>query len=194
MTEGVPSPGLLFEEGRNRRIDRFHGDQLPISVVLGGIQRRHIHPWNLSQVSEPFRPRCLPAALQSIDEGGQQKFAVPQQHGIKEWCEWFGVGREHWTAAENDRILISPLQGPDRNPLVLQQLRQHRAVELPAQGQPEQIATPGQGIVLVREQSPNVDIAALRQGGPDDLITQAGDPHGIGAGEGQHGLQGTGLR
>ena len=51
-----------------------------------------------------------------------------------------------------------------------------------------------QGIVLVREQSPNVHIAALRQRGPDDLIAQAGNPHGIGAGEGQHGLQSSGLR
>ena len=53
---------------------------------------------------------------------------------------------------------------------------------------------PWQGIMLVREQTPNVHIAALRQGGPDDLIAQAGDPYGISAGKSQHSLQGLGVR
>jgi hypothetical protein len=48
-------------------------------------------------------------------------------------------------------------------------------------------------ISLVGEQAAHIHIAALGQGGPHHLIPQAGDPHCVGAGEGQHGPQGPGL-
>jgi len=49
-------------------------------------------------------------------------------------------------------------------------------------------------ITLVGEQPPHIHIGALGQGRPDHLIAQARDPHGVGAGEGQHRPKGTLLR
>ena len=194
MTQGVAAPGLFFHLGWNRWIDRFQANQLPVWVVLRGIERRHVHPRHLSQLSQPLRTRCLSAVLQRIDEGGQQQFTVPEQHGIKKRCKGLGVGREHRSAAEHDRVLIPPLQGPDRNPLVLQQFRQHRSIQFPAQGEPEQIDVAWHRIALIGEQPAHVHIRPLRKRRPDDLIAEAGDPHGIGAGKGQHGLEGLGVR
>ena len=76
----------------------------------------------------------------------------------------------------------------------MQQFGKHGPIELPAQGEAEQIAVTWQWITLIGEQPPHVHIRSLREGCPDNLITQAGDPNGIGAREGQHSLQGTGLR
>ena len=51
-----------------------------------------------------------------------------------------------------------------------------------------------QGIPLIGEQASHVHVAALREGCPDDLIPEAGDPDRIGAGKRQHGLEGVGFR
>ena len=132
--------------------------------------------------------------LQRIDEGIQQQLTVAQQHGIEKRRQGFRVGGQHRSASEHDRIVIPPGFGPDWNVLVLQQLRKHRAIQLPTQGESEQVAVAGQWVALVREQSPDIHIAALGQGRPDDLIPEAGDAHGVGAGKGQDGLEGVGVR
>ena len=127
--------------------------------------------------------------LQGIDEGTEQQFTVAQQHSIKEWCQGFRVGGENRSATKHDRIVIATVFGPDRNVLVLQQLRKDRSIQLPAQRESEQIAASWQRISLVGEQPAHVHIAALGQGRPHDLITQAGNANGIRAGKGQNGLE-----
>ena len=47
---------------------------------------------------------------------------------------------------------------------------------------------------MISEEPAHVDVGPHRQGGPDDLITEAGDAHGVGAGKGQHRAQGSGFR
>ena len=133
-------------------------------------------------------------ALQGIDEGWQQQLAIAQQHHIKKWCQGLGVGGEYRPTAENDRIVVAALGRPDRDALLLEQVEQHRTIQLPAQGEPEQIAVAMGRITLVGEETAHIHIGALRQGGPNHLIAQAGDPHGVGAGEGQHGPQRPSLR
>jgi len=49
-------------------------------------------------------------------------------------------------------------------------------------------------IALVGEQTPHVEITPAGQGCPDHLVAQAGDPDGVGAGEGQHRLERIGGR
>ena len=194
VAEGVAAPGLFFNRLRQPRLNRFHPLQLAVAVVLRGIERGHVYPWHLSEVSQPCLTVSPSALLESIDEGGQQQLPIPEQHRIKEGSQRFRVGGQYRTATKDDRVLIATLHSPDGNALVLQQLRQHWTIQLPAQGQPEQIAVARQRITLVCEQSPHVDIAATRQGRPDDLIPEAGDPHRIGAGKRQHGLEGIGFR
>ena len=127
-----------------------------------------------------------PATLQGGDECRQQLFPIPQQHGIKERGERFGVGCEHRTAAEYDWILVTPLRRPDRNPLTVEHVRQHGAIQFPAQGESKQVAATVQGVALIGEQASNIHVSALGEGGPDHLISQARDPNRVGARESQH--------
>ena len=89
---------------------------------------------------------------------------------------------------------LGAFMAPDRDALLFEQIEQHRAVQFPAQGQTEEITVPVRSVALVGEQPAHIHIAAHRQGGPDDLVAEAGDAHGVGAGEGQHSPQGTGFR
>jgi len=47
---------------------------------------------------------------------------------------------EHRPAPKHDRITIAALGGPDGDALLLKQIEQHRTIQLPAQGEPEQVA------------------------------------------------------
>ena len=93
-----------------------------------------------------------------------------------------------------DRIVVAALARPDRDALLLQQIEQHWPVEFPTQGQAKEVAVAVLRITLVGEQPPHIHIGALGQRRPDHLIAEACDPHGVGAGEGQHRPKGTLLR
>ena len=47
---------------------------------------------------------------------------------------------EHRPAPKHDRIAIAALGRPDGDALLLQQIEQHWTIQLPAQGEPEQVA------------------------------------------------------
>ena len=96
--------------------------------------------------------------------------------------------------SEHDRVSVRSLFAPDRDALVFEQIQQHRTIQFPAQGQAEQIAAAVRGIPLIGEQPAHIQIGARGQRGPDDLVTEAGDSHGVGAGERQDRAQGTGFR
>ena len=194
MAQGVASPGLLLDHRWQIRIDGLHAQQRSIRVVPRGIQARDVDPRNSGQPSQSFGSGSLPAALQGIDEGGQQQFAISQKHGIEERCKGFGVGGQHRPPAEHDRVGVASIDSPDRNALVPQQLRQNGSIQFPAEGQTEQIDVSMQRIRLVREQPAYVHIRTLGEGCPDDLVAEACDAHRIGAREGQHRLEGIAVR
>ena len=123
MTEGVAAPGLFLDQGWNRRIDGFHGNQFPVGVVLRGVERGHVDPWHLSEVSQPCLAVGPSALLEGINESGEQQLPIPEQHRIKERGQRFRVGGQHWPPSEDDRVLIATLHSPDGDVLVLQQLR-----------------------------------------------------------------------
>ena len=193
MAEGVAPPGLLGHAGRDAGLDRLHRQQLAVAAVAGGIERGHVDPRHLGQGPQPLGPRRLAQQLQSLHQGRQQQFAIAQQHHIKEGGQGLGIGGEHRPAAKHDRIAIAALVAPDRDALPLQQIEQHRPIQLPTQRQAKQIQLPMGGVPLVGEQPPHIQIRPLGQGGPDHLVTQAGDAHRIGAREGQHHPQRPGL-
>ena len=64
--------------------------------------------------------------MKCVDEAGQQFFAVAQQDHIEKGSQRFRVCSQHRTATEHDWILIRALFAPDWNPLLLQQIQQHR--------------------------------------------------------------------
>ena len=132
--------------------------------------------------------------MQGIDEGWQQVFAVSQQHHIEEGGEGFGIGGKHRPTAEHDRVIIRSLITPDGNSLLFQEIQQHGSIELPAQGKAEQFTAAVLGIALVGEQSTHVQVRTHGQGGPDDLVPEAGDADGVGAGKSQHRAQGASFR
>ena len=190
----LPAPGLL---GDGRWQFRLHGlDRLQLAacVVAGGIEPGHIDPGNPGQTSQAFTAGQGAGRLEGIDEGGQQQLAVAEQHHVEEGRERFGIGGEHRAAAEHDRIVLPPLVAPQGDPLPLQQVQQHRAIQFPAQRQPEQFAGAVGGVPLIGEQPTHVQVGAAGQAGPDHLIPKTGDAHRIAAGKGQHGAKGIGGR
>ena len=133
-------------------------------------------------------------ALKGINKCGQQILAIAQQHDIKKWCKGLGIGSEYGSATKNDWMVVGARVAPDRDALLFQQIEQDWSVEFPAERKPKQVAVPVGWIPLISEQPAHVDVGPHRQGGPDDLITEAGDAHGVGAGKGQHRAQGSGFR
>ena len=195
VAEGVAAPGLLADLIGDAGLGRFNGQQHSIAAVAGCVEGRHIHPLHPGQAAEPLGPGLTPAGLQGVHKGWQQLFSIPQQHGVEEGCQGLGIGREHRPTAEHDRVVVTPLVAPDRDALILQEIEEHRAIQLPAQGEPEQFGpsppVPVRGIPPVGEEPPHIHIGAAGQGGPHHLISQAGDAHPVGAREGQHHPQGV---
>ena len=209
VAEGVAAPGLLGHRGGDARLDRLDRQQLALAAVAGRIERRHIHARNLGQGPQALLARGVPVGGDGLDKGRQQQLAIAEQEHIKKGRQRLGIGREHGPAAKHDRIGLAPLLRPDRDALLLQQVKQHGPIQLPAQGEAKQIqartATAQLAIAaaiplamgrvrLVGEQAPHVHIGPLGQGCPHHLVAQAGDPHRIGAGKGQHRAQGPCLR
>ena len=151
MAQGVAAPGLLGHRGRDTRFCWLHREQIAFGAVAGGIEAGHIDAGYGRQLPEPFGPGSVPACLQGIDEGWQQQFAIAQQHHIKKWCQRLGVGGEHRPTTEHDRIVFAALGRPDRDALLLQQIQQHRSIQLPAQRQAKQVAVAVRWISLVGE-------------------------------------------
>ena len=156
MTEAVASPGLFADGGRQSGLDRINAQQLSIAVVAGCIERGHVNAGDLSQMTQTRSTRFASDLLQGIDEGWQQVFAVSQQHHIKKGGEWFGIGGEHRPTSEHDWVIIRSLITPDRNPLLFQKIQQHGPIELPAQGETEQLTAAVLWIALVGEQATHV--------------------------------------
>jgi hypothetical protein len=201
VAQGGAAPGLLAHRGRHAGLDRLDCQQLPFGAVAGGIEGGHVDPLHLGQPPQPLGPRGVAAGLQGVEEGGQQQLAIAEQHGVEEGGERLGVGGEHRSAAEHDRIVVAPLGRPEGDALPLQQIEQYGSIELPAEGEPEQIearspaAAAAMGRVsAIGEQPPHGQIGAPGQGGPDHLKAQAGDAHRVGAGEGQYHPQRPGFR
>ena len=132
--------------------------------------------------------------LQGVNEGRQQLFPIPQQDHIEKRRQRFRVGGQDRPPSEHDRVVVCALFTPDRDALAFEQIQQHGTIQFPAQGQSEQITPAMRWIPLIGEQPAHIQIGPAGQGGPDDLVPQAGDPHGVGAGEGQHRAQGIRLR
>jgi hypothetical protein len=133
----------------------------------------------------------VPYLLQGIDEGGQQFLSIPQEHNIKKWGQWFGVGGQNGTTTEHDWILITPFMAPEGNALLFQEIQQNRSIKFPAQGKAKEITTTVLRIPLICKEPPDIEIGAHGQAGPYELVAKACDAHGVGAGEGQHCLQCT---
>ena len=186
MAEGVPAPGLFADARWHSAIDRLNRLQLAAGVVARGIEPRDIDPLHLGESLELLLPRFPAHLLQGVDEGRQQQLAVTQQHHIKEGGQGFRVGGQHRSTAKHDRIVIPAFCAPQRDALLLQQIKQHRAIQLPAQRETKQIAVAMRWVPLIGEQAPHVEITAAGQAGPNHLVAQAGDAHRVGAGEGQH--------
>ena len=206
VAEGVAAPGLLGHRGGDARLDRLDRQQLALAAVAGRIERGHIDPRHLGQRPQALLARGVPVGGDGVDKGRQQQLAIAEQEHVKKGRQRLGIGREHGPAAKHDRIGLAPLLRPDRDALLLQQIKQHRPIQLPAQGEAKQIqartaaaqlaiAAPiplAMGrIRLVGEQAPHVHIGPLGQGRPHHLVAQAGDPHRIGTGKGQHRAQGS---
>ena len=91
-------------------------------------------------------------------------------------------------------MVVGAFVAPDRDALLFQQIEQDWSVEFPAERKPEKVAVPVGWIPLISEQPAHVYVGPHRQGGPDDLITKAGNANRVSAGEGQHRAHGSGLR
>ena len=193
VAEGVAPPGLLGHRGRNRGLERFDRQQLAFGAVAGCIQGGHVDAGHLGQGVQPFSSGSVAPLQQRLDKGGQQLFAVAEQHHIEEGGQRFGIGGEHRSAAEHDRIAIAALVAPQRDALAFEQIQQHRAIQLPAQRKAEQLRIAVPRVALVGEQAADVEIGAAGERGPHHLVAEAGDAHRVGAGEGQHRAQGAGL-
>ncbi len=115
--------------------------------------------------SSALTPGCCPQAL------------VAEQHPIEEGGQWFGIGGEHRSTTEDDRIAIAARVAPQGDGLAFEQIQQHRAIQLPAEGEAEQLGIPVRRVALVGEQAAHIHIRPLGQRGPHHLIAQAGDAY-----------------
>ncbi len=61
--------------------------------------------------------------LNGVDEGRQQQLAIAQQHRIEKRSQGLRVGGEHRPAPKHDRIAVAPFAGPQRDPLLLEQIQ-----------------------------------------------------------------------
>ena len=59
-------------------------------------------------------------ALKGIDKGGQQIFAIAQQHDIKKRCKGLGIGGEHRSATKHDWMVVGAGVAPERDALLFQ--------------------------------------------------------------------------
>ena len=139
MGEAVAPPGLLGNAGGNAAFDGLHCQQLASGVVAGGIQAGHIEARQLGQLPQPLGPPQPLAGHGPIKEGRQQLLAVTEQQHIKEGGQRFGISGEHRAAAKHQRVLVAPFAGPERNPLLFEQIQQHRPIQLPAQREAKQV-------------------------------------------------------
>jgi hypothetical protein len=83
---------------------------------------RYVDPRYLGQMVKAVFAGFVPQLLKSIDEGGQQLFAVPEEHYIEKWGQRFGVGCQYGSATEHDWILITTLMAPEGNPLLFKEV------------------------------------------------------------------------
>ena len=124
--------------------------------------------------------------LQSVDEGRKQ-FFIPSRITSKNGASSSGLAVR--TAPEHDRVvsvrcsLRSGCSWPSS-----------RSSSTGPSVQLETARSQRRCWILIGEQPAHIQIAPAGQGGPDDLIAQAGDPHGVGAGKCQHSAQGIRLR